>query len=84
MHLAGLDDKDIAGTGLETHAIHHVATTPRLDELDFVVRVSVGTRTGARCAVEQEHRGRHVALVGADELMRAAPKRQLVTMDSMQ
>src|SRR5262245_31599336 len=81
--LAGLDHEDVAGAGLELFAVHHPQTTTLPDELHFVVRMTMRSRTAAGKRAEQEHRHVHVAVIGADELMRASLKRQVLLANSV-
>jgi hypothetical protein len=43
MDLSRLDDEDVAGAGLELHSIHGPETAAFPDELNFIVRMAVGT-----------------------------------------
>ena len=83
VHLARLDDEDVAGAGLELLAIHLPDAPSLLDELHLVVGMEVRPGSGTRHAVEQEHRHVHVAAVGADEVVGAASKWQVFSTDSM-
>jgi hypothetical protein len=72
VHLAGLDHEDVAGSRFELLAIHCPASAPFADELHFVVRMTMRPRSAPRRAVEQKDRDANVALIGADEIVRAA------------
>ena len=84
VHLAGLDDEDVAGAGLELLAVHRPASATRLDELDLVIRMAVRTGPLAGGTVEQEDGDGDVALVGADELVRAADEGEVLFADAEQ
>src|SRR5688572_11302375 len=75
--LTGLDHQDIAGSRLELLAIHGPQPAAFPDELNLVIWVAMRPRTASRGAVEEEHRNVHVAIPGADEVVRAATERQL-------
>ena len=64
VNLPGLDHQNIARTGLELLAVHHVQGAAGLNELDFIVRVTVRSRSAPRPAVEQEGRNADRALAG--------------------
>src|SRR5215510_3550724 len=83
VNLAGLDHEDVAGAGLELLAVHRPQAAPLPDELHLIVRMTMrsGTTTGQRA--EKEDRDVDVAMIGADELMRASLKRQVLLTGSM-
>src|SRR5689334_11628404 len=78
VNLAGLDHENVACTGLELLAVHDITPAPGLNELNLVVRMPVRPRSASGLAVEQEDRHADVALVRADEMMRAAPEGQVL------
>src|SRR5207248_11714147 len=73
-----LDDQDVAGSGLELLAVDRPQSSAFSDELDFVVRVTMRARAVAGKGSEQEHGYLDVAVVGADEVMRAAVEWQVL------
>jgi hypothetical protein len=81
--LSGLDDENVTGTRLELFAVHRPETAPRFHELDFVVRMTMRTRTAARERSKEKHGDIHVTVVGPNELMRAAPEGQIVPANAI-
>src|SRR5262245_43097177 len=77
VNLARLDHENVPCPGLELRAVDDVAPAPRSHELDFVVWMTVRAWTATRERVEQEHGHVHVAVVGADEMVRAPLERQI-------
>ena len=82
VHLAGFDHEHVAGTGLERLPLDRPAPTARLDELDLVVRMTVRPGPSASLAAKEEHGHADVAVVGANEVVRASTKGQLVLSES--
>jgi hypothetical protein len=76
--LAGLDDQDIAGAGFEFVPVHGPQSTAFTHELNFVVRMTVRSGPAARQRAEQIDGDIDVAVIGANKLMRAALKRQIL------
>lgn len=72
--LAGLDDEDVTGAGLELLSVHGPTAASVLHELNLVVRVAMRPRPTPRSSIEQKDGDVHVAVLGADEVMRAAAK----------
>jgi hypothetical protein len=81
VNLSCLDDEDISGASFKGLPIYGPQSAPFPDELDLVVGMTVRPRPPARLGVEQEHGDIYVALVGADELMRAAHEWQILLTD---
>jgi hypothetical protein len=52
-------------------------------ELDFVVRMTMGTRTPAREGAEKEYGDVDITVVGPDEVMRAALKWQVLLANAV-
>ena len=69
VNLAGLDDEDVTGAGLELLAVHDPQTATLADELHFVVGMPMRPRTASRLTVEQKDRDADVAVVGANEIV---------------
>ena len=83
VNLSRLDDENVAGGDLEFLSIHHVQAAPLSDELDLVVRVAMRSRAASREGAEQKGGNIDVALLGPDELMRAALTWQVLLTDSV-
>ena len=66
---AGLDDEDLSCPCFELTAVNGPQPAAGLDELHFIVRMPVRTRSAAWRAVEEKRRQVHVAILGADEVM---------------
>jgi len=81
--LASLDHKDVSGAALERFAVHGPQAAAFADELDFVVRVPMRTRSRTRLTVEQKNRNTGWALVGSDKLMRTADERKILVAHVM-
>ena len=69
VHFAGLDHENVTGARLECLSFHSPASTPGLNELDLVVRMTVRPWTSAGHTPEQEYRRADVAMVAAHEPM---------------
>ncbi len=82
MDLAGLDDQDVAGTSFELLAVDGPETPTSSHELNFIVRVAVGTGAAAGQGTEEKRRDVHVAIVGADELVGAALEGEVLLLNS--
>jgi len=78
VNLTGLDDKDIARATLEGLAVDGPNSPAFTNELDFIIRVPVRTRSRTRLSMEQEHRDACVALFRSNKLMRTTNKRQIL------
>src|SRR5262249_30754359 len=83
VHFARLDHEDVAGARLELAPLDDPSAAALLDELHFVVGMTMRPRAGAGLAAKQEHRNVDVALIGADEVVRAAAKRELLLADAV-
>jgi hypothetical protein len=78
VHLAGFDDQDLAGAGLELLSFDDIPCASRVDELDLVIRMAVRTGPAAGLSVEEERRDADVAVLLADEVVRAALVRKIL------
>src|SRR5215207_6519039 len=78
VYFAGLDHQHVAAAGLELLSIDRPGSAPRSDELDLVVRMPMRTGPLPRQSVKQEDGHGDVALVGADELVRASDEREVL------
>src|SRR5262249_6272608 len=83
VHLAGLDHEDVTGARLELAPVDDPPPASLLNELHLVVWVAMWSGARARLTAKQEHRYVHAALIGADEVVRAAAKRQVLLADAM-
>jgi hypothetical protein len=81
--LPGFDHEDVAGTSLELLSVDGPETAPFPHELDFVVRMAMRSWPAPRQGAEEEDGDVHVAVVGTDELMGAALKRQVLLTDTV-
>ena len=77
MDLSGLDDEDIPGASLELLTVHVPEAAALSHDLDFIVRMTMGSRATPGLCAEKKDRDVHVAVVGADELVRAADEGQV-------
>jgi len=78
MDLSGLDDENVTGPCFELLSVDGPPTAPFSHKLDFIVRMTMGTRTTSGEPAEEEHGDIHIAIIGANEVVRAAPKGQIV------
>jgi hypothetical protein len=62
--LAGFDDQNITRAGFELLSVHNPETAAFSDELDFIVRMTMGARTTAGQSAEKEYGDIHVSVVG--------------------
>jgi hypothetical protein len=83
MYLSSLDDKDVTRAGLEFLAVDGPEAAALPHELDLIVGMSVGPGTASGKGAEEEHGDVHVAVIGPDELVRAAPKWQVLLADAV-
>ena len=83
MDLPCLDDKDVAGAGFEFFPIDRPEAPTFSDELDFIVRMAMGARAPPRQRAEEEGGDIDVAVLGSNELVRAALKWQVLLMDTV-
>jgi hypothetical protein len=81
--LAGLDHENVTGTRFEFLPADGPEASSFSYELDFIVRMAVGSgATPGQCS-EEEHRDMHVAVIGPDELMRAALEGQVLLTNAV-
>ena len=83
VHFPGLDDEDVPRAGFELFTVYGPETAALSHELNFVVRVTVGPGTTTGLSVEEKHGHVDVAVVGADELVRAANERQVLLANAV-
>jgi hypothetical protein len=83
MDLAGLDDKDVAGAGFEVLPIDRPDPPAFAHELDFIVRMTMGSWTTPGKSTEEEDGDIDVPVFGSHELMGAALKRQVLLPDAV-
>ena len=77
VNLARFDDENVTRASFERVSVYNVFAAPRLDELNFVVGMTMRTGAAPCLTVEQEHRDRDVSVVSADEIVRAPAMRQI-------
>jgi hypothetical protein len=81
--LPGLDDENVTRPGLEFLPVDGPETAAFPHELDFVVRMTMGSRTTTGKGAEEEHGDVHIPVVGPDELVRAAMKWQVLLTNAV-
>jgi hypothetical protein len=75
--LTGLDDQNVTCSGFEFLAVHGPAAAAFPHELDFIVRMTMRPGPAPWEGAEKEYRDIHVAVIGTDEVVRAAVKGQV-------
>ena len=75
--LTGLDDENVTRSGFEFLPVDGPETAPFPHELDFIVRMKMGSWTAPREGAEEKHGDIYVAVVGPDEVVRATLKGQV-------
>jgi len=83
VYLTGFDDQDVAGARFELFPVDDPPAPPFLHELHFIVGMAMRTGARARASSKQENRYVHVAVLGADEMVRAAAMRQGLLSNSV-
>jgi hypothetical protein len=83
MYLSGLDDKDVTCAGFEFLSVDCPETAAFPHELDFIVGMSMGSRTTPREGAEEERGDVHVAVIGPNEVVRAALKWQVLLTNTV-
>jgi len=81
--LTGLDDKNVPCSGFEFLSVDGPETAAFPHELDFVVRVTMGPWTTPREGAEEESGDIHVAVIGANEVVRATLKGQVLLTNAI-
>jgi hypothetical protein len=81
--LPSLDDENVTRSRFELLTVDGPESTAFPHELDFIVWMTVWSGTTSREGAEEEHGDVHVAVVGADELMRAALKWEVLLTDAV-
>jgi hypothetical protein len=81
--LPGLDDENVTCAGFELFAVDGPETAAFPHELDFIIGMTMGTRPTSRQGAEEEHGDVHVAVVGPDEVVRAALKWEVLLTDAV-
>jgi hypothetical protein len=76
--LPGLDDKNVSGAGFEFLSVNGPETAALPHELDFIVRMTMGPGTTPGERAEEEYGDIHTAVIGANEVVRAALKWQIL------
>jgi hypothetical protein len=83
MDLAGLDDKNVTSTGFEFLPADGPEAAAFPDELDLIVRVTMGPGTPTGEGAEEEDGDLDVAVLGSDEVVRAPLKWQVLLTDTV-
>lgn len=83
MYLAGLDDKDIARPSFEFFPVDGPETAAFPHELNFIVRMTMRSGTASGERPEEEYGHADIALIGPDEVMRAALEGQIFLADAV-
>ena len=83
MDLSGLDDKNVTGAGFEFLPVDGPETPAFPHELDFIVRMTMGTRTTPGKSAEEEDGDIDVPVLGSNEVVRAALKWQVLLTDTV-
>jgi hypothetical protein len=83
MDLPGLDDKNVTGAGFEFLTVDRPEAPACPDELDFIVRMTMGPGTTSGEGTEEENGDIDVAVLGSNEVMRAALKWQVLLTDTI-
>ncbi len=83
MDLTGLDDEDVTRAGLELFSVDNPESATLTYELYFIVGVAMRARATPGVSSEQEYRDVHVAMIGANELVRATLEREVLLPNSV-
>jgi hypothetical protein len=83
MDLPGLDHKNITGAGFEFLPVDGPDTPAFPYKLDFIVRMTMGPGTTPGKGTEEENGDIDVPVLGSDEAVRAALKRQVLLTDTV-
>ncbi|HEU4798040.1 MAG TPA: hypothetical protein VFT63_03875 [bacterium] len=83
MDLPRLDDKNVTGAGFEFLSVDGPEAPAFPDELDFIVRMTMGPGTTPGEGAEEEDGDIDVAVLGANEVVRAALKWQVLLTDTV-
>jgi hypothetical protein len=83
VHLARLDDEDVAGLSLELLTVDLPDSTTFAYELHLIIWVTMRPGALSRKRAEEKDGDVHVSLIGTDELVRAPDEGQLLLSDVM-
>jgi hypothetical protein len=83
MDLSALDDENVTGARFEFLSVDRPEASAFSDELDLIVRMTMGPRTTSRQGTEKEDRNIDVAVLGSNELVRATLKGQVLLTDTI-
>jgi hypothetical protein len=83
MDLSCLDDEDVTRARFELFSIDVPETAAFPHELHFIVGMTMRSGTTPGEGAEEKHRDVDVAVIGADELVRASLKWQVLLADSV-
>ena len=83
VNLTGLDDENVTCAGFEVLSIDGPETATFPHELDFIVRMTMGTRTTPREGAQEEYGDIHITVIGPDEVVRATLKGQVLLTNAI-
>jgi hypothetical protein len=83
MDLPGLDDKNVTGAGFEFLPVDRPEAPAFPDELDFIVRMTMGAGTTPGEGAEEEDGDIDVAVLSSNEVVRAALEWQVLLTDTV-
>ena len=81
--LPSFDDKNVTCGGLELLSVDGPSTATFPHELDFIIRMTMRSGPPPREGAEEEHGNVHVAVIGPDEVVRAALEWQVLLPDAV-
>jgi hypothetical protein len=83
MDLPCLDHQNVTGAGFKFLPVDGPETPSFPHELDFIVRMAMGPGATPGQRSEEEYRDVYVAVIGPDELMRAALEGQVLLTNAV-
>jgi hypothetical protein len=83
VNLSGLDHEDVACPRLEFIAIDVPESAPFPHELHFIVRMTMGSGPLPGEGPKEERGDIHIAVIGTNEVVGAAHKRQIFLADAI-
>jgi hypothetical protein len=83
VNLTGLDDQNVPRARLELLTVYSPEAAALSHELNFIVGVTMGSGSASRQSTQKKYGDVHVAVIGPDELVGAAPERQVFLADSV-
>jgi hypothetical protein len=83
MDLPGLEHEDVTGARFKFLSVDGPEAPSFSHELDFIVRMAMGPGATPRQGSEEEYGDIYVAVIGPDELMRAALEGQVLLTNAI-